>query len=76
MARAMGKRPGYRVTAFSTFAEPLVEIEGVRYVRIDTMDDFGEPDAVIYNAGQFPANRHTPGMTSKTSVDLSKRARW
>lgn len=31
---------------------------------------FGEPDAVIYNAGQFPANRHTQGMTSKTSVDL------
>lgn len=31
---------------------------------------FGEPDAVIYNAGQFPANRHTAGMTSKTSVDL------
>jgi len=32
--------------------------------------DFGEPDYVIYNAGQFPANRHTSGMTSKTSVDL------
>ncbi|MDX1565805.1 MAG: phosphoenolpyruvate carboxykinase (ATP), partial [Phycisphaeraceae bacterium] len=24
-----------------------------------------------YNAGRFPANRHTSGMTSKTSVDLS-----
>jgi len=32
--------------------------------------DFGEPDAVIYNAGQFPANRLTSGMTSKTSIDL------
>ena len=32
---------------------------------------FGDPDAVIYNAGRFPANRHTAGMTSKTSVDLS-----
>jgi phosphoenolpyruvate carboxykinase (ATP) len=32
--------------------------------------NFGEPDAVIYNAGQFPANQHTAGMTSKTSVDL------
>jgi phosphoenolpyruvate carboxykinase (ATP) len=32
---------------------------------------FGEPDYVIYNAGQFPANRHTTGMTSKTSVDIS-----
>lgn len=32
--------------------------------------DFGEPDFVIFNAGQFPANRHTRGMTSKTSVDI------
>ena len=32
--------------------------------------DFGEPDYVIFNAGQFPANRLTKGMTSKTSVDL------
>jgi len=35
------------------------------------LEDFGEPDAVIFNAGQFPANQHTPGMTSKTSVSLS-----
>lgn len=33
--------------------------------------EFGEPDCVIFNAGSFPANRHTSGMTSKTSVDLS-----
>jgi phosphoenolpyruvate carboxykinase (ATP) len=33
--------------------------------------DFGEPDYVIYNAGTFPANRHTSHMTSKTSIDLS-----
>jgi phosphoenolpyruvate carboxykinase (ATP) len=33
--------------------------------------DFGEPDCTILNAGAFPANRHTEGMTSKTSVDLS-----
>jgi len=32
---------------------------------------FGEPDYVLYNAGGFPANRHTAGMTSTTSVDLS-----
>lgn len=32
---------------------------------------FGEPDYVIFNSGQFPANRYTSGMTSKTSVDLS-----
>ena len=33
--------------------------------------NFGTPDFVIINAGQFPANRHTPGMTSKTSIDLN-----
>ena len=27
-----------------------------------------EPDFVIYNAGQFPANRHTKGMSSSTST--------
>jgi phosphoenolpyruvate carboxykinase (ATP) len=32
---------------------------------------FGEPDYVVYNAGGFPANRHTAGMTSTTSIDLS-----
>ncbi|MGE3309309.1 MAG: phosphoenolpyruvate carboxykinase (ATP) [Limisphaerales bacterium] len=32
---------------------------------------FGTPDYVIYNAGQFPANPHTTGMTSRTSIDLS-----
>ena len=32
---------------------------------------FGEPDAVIFNAGAFPANQRTTGMTSKTSIDLS-----
>jgi phosphoenolpyruvate carboxykinase (ATP) len=33
--------------------------------------EFGTPDYVIYNAGQFPANPHTAGMTSRTSIDLS-----
>jgi phosphoenolpyruvate carboxykinase (ATP) len=32
---------------------------------------FGEPDYVIFNAGAFPANPFTAGMTSRTSVDLS-----
>ncbi|MCG3128890.1 MAG: Phosphoenolpyruvate carboxykinase (ATP) [Phycisphaerae bacterium] len=32
---------------------------------------FGKPDYVIYNAGEFPANRHVPGITSSTSVSLS-----
>jgi phosphoenolpyruvate carboxykinase (ATP) len=37
----------------------------------DQLPDFGKPDYVIYNAGEFPANRLTAGMTSKTSIDLS-----
>ena len=37
----------------------------------DQLANFGEPDFVIYNAGRFPANRYTTGMTSRTSVDVS-----
>ena len=37
----------------------------------ERLETFGEPDYVIFNAGQFPANRYTTGMTSKTSIDLS-----
>lgn len=36
---------------------------------------FGEPDGTIYNAGRFPANRRTAGMTSKTSIDISLESR-
>jgi phosphoenolpyruvate carboxykinase (ATP) len=32
---------------------------------------YGTPDFTIFNAGQFPANRHTFGMSSKTSIDLN-----
>lgn len=32
---------------------------------------FGEPDFIIYNAGQFPANRFTKGMSSTTSVEIN-----
>jgi len=40
----------------------------------EELKNFGEPDYVIYNAGKFPANRQTTGMTSKTSVDLCFRS--
>ena len=39
--------------------------------RKSELTTYGDPDCVIYNAGAFPANRHTTGMTSKTSIDLS-----
>ncbi len=35
------------------------------------LDNFGEPDVTVYNAGQFPANRYTSEMTSTTSIDFS-----
>ena len=41
----------------------------------EELADFGAPDCVILNAGAFPANRYTAGMTSKTSVDLSLERR-
>ncbi|WKZ57133.1 MAG: phosphoenolpyruvate carboxykinase (ATP) [Bdellovibrionota bacterium] len=37
----------------------------------EQLESFGKPDFVIYNAGEFPANRHTEGMTSKTSIDIN-----
>jgi phosphoenolpyruvate carboxykinase (ATP) len=37
----------------------------------EELAQFGEPDGTIYNAGEFPANQRTAGMTSKTSIDLS-----
>jgi phosphoenolpyruvate carboxykinase (ATP) len=41
----------------------------------DELASFGEPDYVIYNAGQFPANPHTHQMTSRTSIDISLERR-
>jgi phosphoenolpyruvate carboxykinase (ATP) len=38
---------------------------------LEELESFGEPDFVVFNAGRFPANRHTRGMTSSTSVDVS-----
>lgn len=37
----------------------------------EQLTTFDKPDYVIYNAGGFPANKHTAGMTSATSIDLS-----
>jgi phosphoenolpyruvate carboxykinase (ATP) len=41
----------------------------------EELESYGEPDYLILNAGQFPANSHTEGMTSKTSVALNFRRR-
>jgi len=37
----------------------------------EQLANFGEPDFIIYNAGQFPANRFTKGMSSTTSVEIN-----
>jgi phosphoenolpyruvate carboxykinase (ATP) len=42
---------------------------------LDELDQFGTPDYVIYNAGQFPANPLTAQMTGRTSIDLSLERR-
>ncbi|KAF9146607.1 Protein kinase C-like 1 [Mortierella sp. GBA39] len=41
----------------------------------EELEDFGEPDFTILNAGAFPANRYTTGMTSTTSVDINFKRR-
>lgn len=37
----------------------------------EELQNFGEPDFTIWNAGQFPANVFTKGMTSATSVEIN-----
>ncbi|RUP48081.1 phosphoenolpyruvate carboxykinase [ATP] [Jimgerdemannia flammicorona] len=37
----------------------------------EELEDFGTPDFTIFNAGSFPANRYTTGMTSTTSVAIN-----
>ncbi len=41
----------------------------------EELSNFGTPHVVIFNAGEFPANSCTKGMSSKTSVDLSLERR-
>ena len=41
----------------------------------EELANFGEPDYVIFNGGGFPANRYTPEMTSKTSIDVNLEAK-
>ncbi|KAJ3371167.1 Protein kinase C-like 1 [Allomyces arbusculus] len=41
----------------------------------EELANFGSPDFTIFNAGQFPANRYTTGMTSTTSVSINFKRR-
>ncbi|GCF01318.1 protein kinase C-like 1 [Zygosaccharomyces mellis] len=40
----------------------------------EELANFGEPDFTVWNAGQFPANRNTEGMSSKTTVEINFKA--
>lgn len=42
---------------------------------LDELEQFGTPDYVVYNAGQFPAYPLTAQMTGRTSIDLSLERR-
>ena len=41
----------------------------------EELDDFGDPDWVIFNAGQMPAIPELPGVGSRTSVDVNFKTR-
>src|SRR6056297_3006269 len=41
----------------------------------EELENFGDPDFVVYNAGKFPANQFTEGMTSDASVDVNFKKR-
>jgi phosphoenolpyruvate carboxykinase (ATP) len=64
----------YRLKVRVICTRPYHALFMIRPTR-DELGEFGEPDAVIFNAGRFPANRHTTGMTSKTSVDVNLESR-
>ncbi|KAL7752731.1 Protein kinase C-like 1 [Sorochytrium milnesiophthora] len=41
----------------------------------EELKDFHHPDFTILNAGQFPANRYTTGMTSNTSISINFKSK-
>jgi phosphoenolpyruvate carboxykinase (ATP) len=59
--RVICSRPYHALFMYNMLIRPTAE----------ELATFGEPDYVIYNGGEFPANKHTQHMTSKTSVNLS-----
>jgi len=41
----------------------------------EELENFGDPDWVIYNAGQMAANTRIPGVESETSVELNFKSK-
>ena len=69
-----GWDPEYRLKVRVICARPyhalFMHVMLIRPNR-EELAEFAKPDLVILNAGQFPANSHTVGMTSKTSIDVN-----
>jgi phosphoenolpyruvate carboxykinase (ATP) len=59
-----------RVICSRPYHALFMHIMLIRPTKVE-LAEFGTPDFTIYNAGEFPANRLTSGMSSKTSIDLS-----
>ena len=59
--RVICERPYHAIFMHNMLVRPTEE----------ELEDFGEPDYVIFNGGRFPANPITEGMSSATSVDLN-----
>ncbi|MEM8678232.1 MAG: phosphoenolpyruvate carboxykinase (ATP) [Planctomycetota bacterium] len=73
-----GWDPNYRLKVRVVCARPYHALFMHNMLIRPTAEElasFDEPDCTIINAGAFPANRHTAGMTSKTSVELSLEKR-
>ena len=65
-----GWDPKYRVRVLCCRAYHALFMRNM-LVDLPEADKAGfEPDLVIFNAGDFPANRYVDGMTSSCSVDL------
>ncbi|KAL0483256.1 phosphoenolpyruvate carboxykinase [Acrasis kona] len=71
-----GWDPKYRIKirVISTRAYHILFMRNM-LITPDPHDDFEKPDYVIYNAGAFPCNRLTEGMTSSTSVSINFQKR-
>jgi phosphoenolpyruvate carboxykinase (ATP) len=41
----------------------------------EQLENFGEPDWIVLNGGEFPANIHTEGLTGDASIDLNFETR-
>jgi phosphoenolpyruvate carboxykinase (ATP) len=67
-----GRHPSYRmkIRIISTRAYHALFMEDMLQVAEGRELEQFEPEFLVVNAGEFPANRHTAGMTSTTSIDL------